>query len=402
MKILVVGSPHSASTRDVWMGAMKGLAQNGAGLQSYDMLPRGEFFSTLVDFVREKHLPIPMLANVPSPMVLAYEPVFMAAHWHEVDVVFFISPQYVPLELPRMLRKDGFKTWAYMTECPYEDPIDAPQKADCFDFVFLNDRNSESYWQSFNPHSFYIPHSYDPDKHFPSWDRPQDRPVGIGIERKPRGFTSWTPPDNGHDHVVYVGSGFGRRQKYLEDCDWSGINLKVYGHWPLLTPPTSDRDKEQFAPMLGVQTFEGFKTWEDLPPTYESPIKKYVIPKMVDNTFTARLYRGSAIGINMHRLERWANNAEQMIDDGEAYSMGPRGVELAACGTFQVSDFRQEIVDVFGDSVPIHRNPEEMGVLIRKFLDDPVRRQELAVQQHEAIKDRTFANHMRRVLEIAA
>lgn len=388
MKILVVGSPHSASTRDVWIGAMKGLGANGAGVQSYDMLPRGEFFSTLVDFVREKHMPIPLLSHIPSPMVLAYEPVFMAAHWHEVDVVFFISPQYIPLELPQMLRKDGFKVWAYMTECPYEDPIDAPQKAECFDFVFLNDRNSESYWRMYNPNSHYIPHSYDPDKHFPWWNPPEGK-VRHDIK-------------NGHDHVTYVGSGFGRRQKYLEDVDWTGIDLKVYGHWPLLTPPSSDRDKEQFAPMLGVQTFEGFKTWEDLPPTYESPIKKYVLPKMVENSFTARLYRGSAIGINMHRLERWANNAEQLIDEGDAYSMGPRGVELAACGTFQLSDFRQEIVDVFGDSVPLHRSPDELGRLIRKYLDDPSLRESLARQQHEAIKERTFANHMRRVLELAA
>ena len=82
--------------------------------------------------------------------------------------------------------------------------------------------------------------------------------------------------------------------------------------------------------------------------------------------------------------------------------MGPRGVEYAACGTFQISDPRPEITDVFGDTVPIHRNPEELGRLIRKYLADPVRRSELAVQQHEAIKGRTFAAHTRRMLELAA
>lgn len=373
MKVLVVGSPHSASTRDVWIGCMKGLAAHGVGIQSYDMLPRGEFFSTLVDFVNEKKIPIPQLKGIPGPMVLAYEAVFAAAHWHEVDTVFFISPQYLPMEIPDLLRKDGFRVWAYMTEAPYEDPIDAPQKAAHFDWVFLNDLNSEGYWQAFNPHSAYIPHSYDPDKHFPWWAAP------AGKKRH--------DIRNGHQHVVYVGSGFGRRQQYLEDVDWTGIDLRVYGHWPLIKPLTDERERERYAPIAR----EGV-----------SPLLPFVIPKMVENSFTARLYRGAAIGINMHRLERWANNDKMMIDEGEAYSMGPRGVELAACGAFQVSDPRQEVIDVFGDSVPLHRNPADLERLIRKYLNDPAERDRLARQQHEAIKGRTFANHMRRVLELAA
>jgi len=353
---------------------MKGLAANGVNVKSFDVFPLGEFFSTIVEYAQEKSLPISMLREVPSPMVLAYANTFMAAHAHEVDTVIFVSPQYLPMEIPRLLRKDGFKVVGIFTEAPYEDQIDAPSKADAFDYVFLNDRNSVSYWEMFNEHSFYLPHSYDPDVHFPSWDVPAGR--------KPR-----KDDINDHQHVVYVGSGFGRRQAYLEGVDWTGIDLKVYGHWPLLKPSTDKQVRERFA---------------HVPMGYRSPLIPFVLNKMVENSFVARLYRGSAIGINMHRQERWSNNADMIIDNGEAYSMGPRGVELAACGTFQVSDYREEIVDVFGDSVPIHHNSQDLERLIRKYLNDPAERNRLARQQREAIKERTFANHMRRVLEIAA
>lgn len=374
MRVLVVGSPHSASTRDVWIGVMKGLHANGIDVKSFDMFPMGEFYSNLVEYVREHKIPTPYLREVPSPMVLAYANTFIAAFQHEVDAVLFVSPQYLPMDIPRLLRKNGIPCWAYMTECPYEDPIDAHTKAEFFDWVFVNDLNSVTYWQAYNPNVAYIPHSYDPDKHFPNWARPAHRR-----------FADWMPPENGHDHVIYVGSGFTRRQSYLEGVDWSGINLKVFGHWPLLRP--KDKIPDVYAPVA---------------PKRDSPLIPYVVEKMVENTFTARIYRGAAIGINMHRTERWSNNAALVVDEGEAYSMGPRGVEYAACGTFQVSDVRQEIIDVFGDSVPLHRNPEELEALIRKYLSDPVRRQELAVQQHEAIKGRTFAAHTRQMLELAA
>jgi len=378
-KVLVVGTPHSASTRDVWIGVMKGLAANGVGVQSYDVFPRSELFSNFMGWVKEKELTPAQVARIPAPNVLAYEPVFLAAHYYEVDAVFFVSPQYTPLDIPRMLMKDGFKVWSYQTECPYEDHIDAAQKADAFSTVFVNDLNSVATWRAFNPDTHYLPHSYDPERHFPWWAAPENR-----RPRKAR--------INAHQHVTYVGSGFSRRQRYLEAVQWRGrgrkpIDLRLYGYWPLLVPQVTEEGEEYFGKVA---------------PHEPSPLLRFLKGGVTDNAFTARIYRGSAIGINLHRTERWNNNADIVIDDGEAYSMGPRSVELAACGTFQISDFRQEIVDVFGDTVPLHRTPEELGRLIRKYLADPVRRHELAVQQREAIKERTFANHMRRVLELAA
>lgn len=385
MKVLVVGSPHAASTRDVFMGVLKGLTQVGARVNSYDVFPLGEFFANFIAWFKAEKITVNMLREIPSPMLLAYQAVFIAAHHYEVDMVVFVSPQYLPMDIPRMLKKDGFKVVGIFTENPYEDHIDAAQKAEFFTTCFVSDLNSEAYWRPFNPNTFYLPHSYDPDKHFPWWDAPE------GKKRH--------DIHNGHQHVTYVGSGFVRRQRYLEAVDWTGIDLRLYGYWPFLMPSRHPDDTVRGPDGNEVNRDEYFA---DLIPREPSPLAPYTRASMIDNAFTARIYRGSSIGINIHRTERWNNNADVIIDPGEAYSMGPRAVELAACGLFQIADFRQEIVDVFGDSVPIHSSPDELGRLIRKYLADPVSRDALARQQHEAIKGRTFANSMRRALELAA
>lgn len=391
LKVLVVGSPHAASTRDVFMGVLKGLSQNGlAAVKSYDVFPLGEFFANFIAWFKAEGITVNMLREIPSPMLLAYQAVFIAAHHYEVDMVVFVSPQYLPMDIPRLLKKDKFKVIGIFTENPYEDHIDAAQKADNFTHCFVSDLNSVAYWSMFNENTFYLPHSYDPDKHFPWWDAPQ--------HKKRHDI------HNGHQHVTYVGSGFVRRQRYLEEMlaskHWGpDIDLRLYGYWPFLMP-----SPESGITLRGPDGNESDRDeyFGDLIPREPSPLAPYTRASMVDNAFTARIYRGSAIGINIHRTERWNNNADVLIDPGEAYSMGPRAVELAACGLFQIADFRQEIEDVFGDSVPFHSSPEELGRLIRKYLADPAERERLARQQHEAIKGRTFANSMRRVLELAA
>ncbi len=401
MRVLAVSSMHAASTRDVWKGVLKGFAANGQSVQSYDALGRAEFFANYTAYINSlmdgsmqgdsanghtrKPLQLPNVRRLPSPQLLTYEPVFLAAHHFEVDLVYVVSPQYFPLDIAQMLRKDGFKVWAHFTECPYEDAIDAPEKAPAFDACFVNDLNSLPAFRAFNPNTFYFPHSYDPDRHFPAWDVPKTR--------RPR-----KTDINEHQHVVYVGTGMVARQRYLEEVNWDGIDLRLFGHWPFSRPAESG-DEDLFASLDA-----------DIRPMAASSLVPYIrynehaghLLSMLDNAFTARVYRGAAIGINMHRTERWANTLREVVDDGEAYSMGPRAVELAACGTFQISDHRQEIVDVFGDTVPIHESPAHLEQLIRQYLAEPELRREMAVKQNAAVKDRTFANHMRLALEAAA
>jgi spore maturation protein CgeB len=69
--------------------------------------------------------------------------------------------------------------------------------------------------------------------------------------------------------------------------------------------------------------------------------------------------------------------------EGEAYSLGPRNWELAASRCFQVSDYRPELVDAFGDTVPIYETPREMSAQLKRAFDDPSWRRDMAYAQWE-------------------
>src|SRR3990170_895369 len=98
--------------------------------------------------------------------------------------------------------------------------------------------------------------------------------------------------------------------------------------------------------------------------------------ELTENEATAEIYRRGIASFNMHRTQRYGFLSLE-IDRDEAYSAGPRVYELAACETFQASDHRQEVIDIFGDTVPIYQTPKELERILRRAVDDPVWRSEL-------------------------
>jgi spore maturation protein CgeB len=345
MRVMIVSSPHAFSTRDVYTGHLAGLRANlGAeNVISYDIIHRFNLFHSWTTWLEEEAGSVPreLRANV-----LASEPVFGAAHYHEVDAVYLISPMYFPMSIIDLLRKDGFKVWAYFTECPYEDEFWSRGQASHFDACFVNDVYSLPRFKVFNPNSYYLAHSYNPAIHHPG-----------------------AQPANGHEHVIMVGTGFNTRREFFSEANWEGIDLRLYG----------------------TMWDEGERDWN---------LRPYIRPRLIENQTTAKIYRGASIGISMHRAER-TFEAEELIDKGEAYSVGPRTYELAACGLFQISDERPELKDIFAGSVPIYNSPQEMERLVRHYIANPQERRELAGQQLEAVKPHTVERRMAELLERA-
>lgn len=349
---MIVSSPHAFSTRDVYVGHLAGLRAclGEENVVSYDIIPRYNIYTHFTELLEQEtgYIPREMAANV-----LAAEPVLGAALMHDVDAIYFVSPMYFPMSLVQIIRaRTRIKTWVYFTECPYEDEFWARAQSRFFDHVFVNDRNSLPRFRAFNPSTHYLPHAYNPAVHYP------------GLAR------------SGDDRVVYVGTGFPKRRELLEAVDWSGIDLRLYGLWDNLPPGTK--------------------------------LKNYADAGLLENAKAADVYREATIGLSMHRVERhWiegdaAGKLSRYIDPGEAYSLGPRAYELAACGLFQISDLRPALHDTFGPSVPVFQSSEELGKQVRKYLADPVRREELAKEQLAAVQPHTVQKRMADLLEIAA
>jgi spore maturation protein CgeB len=113
----------------------------------------------------------------------------------------------------------------------------------------------------------------------------------------------------------------------------------------------------------------------------------------MDNTVTADLYRSAKVSANIYRKE----HSDDATADG--WAMGPREVELAACGTFFMRESRPE-----GDALfphhPIFGSPAEFGDLLRWWLARPELRESAASAAQAAIADRTFSNSAARLLRL--
>jgi spore maturation protein CgeB len=128
-----------------------------------------------------------------------------------------------------------------------------------------------------------------------------------------------------HD-VVFVGSGFPERVAWFNAINWDGIDLGLYGIWDGL----------------------------GLKPQAQACVRGGPI----DNVQAADLYRRAKVGLNLYR--RTTVTAE---------SLNPRAYELAACGTFAISEHRAESIERFGHLVPTFATPQEAEALIRQWVE---------------------------------
>jgi len=301
-----------------------GLEANGVDVRPFDLMERYQLYSFLHEKLRRSKRELP--ADW-SPTTLAYEVLLGAAVFHECDTVLIVSPQYLPAEIPQMMRRVGLKTAAVFTECPYEDTIHTPIMASVFDIAFVSDRNSVGLFESFCPRVEYLPHCYDPRIHYPG-----------------------EAPD---DSIIFVGTGYHSRVEFMRRIDWP-VRLDLYGWWP--------------------------KEWL----RYDAPLRKALrSPKTTSPEETAELYRGAAASFSLHREARYVGT-DEVIMEGEAYSLGPRNWELAACGTFSISDYRPELADVFGDAVPVYKTPADFSALMARAFAEPSWRRDMAARQRDA------------------
>lgn len=78
--------------------------------------------------------------------------------------------------------------------------------------------------------------------------------------------------------------------------------------------------------------------------------------------------------------------------------MGPREVELAATGTFYMTEARGENREVL-PFVPIFEGPQDFEQKLRWYLERPAEREAIVEKALAAVGDRTFHNHARKFLQ---
>ena len=220
-----------------------------------------------------------------------------------------------------------------------ESPYEDDRQLERAEHADLNLLNDPTNLDRF-PRARYLPHAYDPAVHHP----------GDGTRTC---------------DFAFIGTGFGSRRTFLEAVDWTGIDVVIGGNWRGIA------DSSPIRPFIG-----------------------HDIDECVDNVDTAGVYRSARTSMNLYRRE--ADRPELAA----GWSMGPREVELAACGTWFARDARPE-GDELLPMLPTFSGPEELGDQIRWALAHPTQRQAAADQARAAVAPRTFEANAARLLAAA-
>lgn len=317
--LLVCHPGADVSTGDMYQGLVPALKRLGVPVVEYPLNAMLPLSAHWLAFLRRRQLRRggPLKDVKPTDGDVLYHAcaqsieraLFFGCSW-----VLVMTGMYYSLRVVRMLRRAGLKIAVLFSESPYDTSTEFAFAAEA-DLCWTIERTSLPTLRLACPRTQYLPHAYDPAKH-----RPPE--PGAGDEGVPA-----------HD-VVFVGSGFEERINLLSAVDWTGVDFGLYGAWQ----------------MLGSR----------------HPLRKHLRAGEVDNAYAAALYRKARVGLNLFRSSVGHGTGAPKVQGAE--SLSPRLLELAACGSFTVSEWRPEVGEVFGGTVPVFRDAAGLQRLLGYWL----------------------------------
>lgn len=338
MRALVVWPGPNFSVTDVADKLAKGIAANGVETHAFKMHDLLGFYTRAHDFDDATGEYKRMVSTEDAVHLIMDQ--LKAALWSLMpDVVILVSGFFTDYEMLDFMREcRPHRTVGILTEQPYESDRELAF-AEHLDAVVLNDPINVEQFRQRCPNSFYLPHSFDPDLHH----------ANGRVERYDFGF---------------VGTGYPSRVEFLEKVDLTGMRAILRGNWVDIGP--------------------------------DSPLAPFTLAQneCMNNRDTADLYRHTNCSVNLYRTEHNAGGSDV------GWAMGPREVELAACGTFFARDPRPESDETF-PMLPTITDPSELSDVIRWAKDHPAERRAAADAAREAVADRdctSMAGHLLRHL----
>lgn len=338
MRVVVAQPGPSFSVQDVYAGWCEALRELGCHVTGFNLDERLTFYD---EALMPTRTPDVFRKAMPTDKAveLAVNGLCAALYKVRPDVLLVVSGFFVPPEVYLMARQYGTKVVIAHTEEPYEHEREL-SIAPYADLNILNDPvNLDAFEQVAD--TLYIPHCYRPSVHHPGDPN----------------------PDMACD-LAFVGTGYPSRTEFFEAMDLDGLDVVLAGNWMHL---------ESSSPLL--------------------PLVGHPLGECFDNDQAAELYRSARVGINTYRREA--------TDGGSAdgWAMGPREVEMAACGLFFVRESRGEGDLVLG-MLPAFAGPQHASDLVRWWLAHPDERAETALKARAAVEDRTFTNAAAAVLQL--
>lgn len=352
-RALLVAPGPSFSVADVSNGWKKGLVAAGYDVMEFNTDTRVQFFAKVH---LERHGEFIPALHPDDAVLMATEAIKGHLYDWWPDLVVVISGFFWTDFLSEIVQARGHKLVFVMTESPYQEQMQLERAQAGADLVVLNDPTHLDKYAAAGIPACYTPHSYDPDVHTP----------GPAVDA----FRS---------EVCVVGTGYPSRVRTLEQINWAGIDLALCGMWRSM-PLDHPLARKVRTPTGGIAIDE-FADDDD-------PFEQ-----CVDNRQTVDWYRSTRASINMYRKE--ADRPELSA----GWAMGPREIELAATGTFFISEPRGENVERL-PAVPKFESPGEAEELLRYALAHPEWADQIVAANREAIHGWTFTERVAEVCRL--
>jgi hypothetical protein len=335
MRALVVNPGPNFSVADVARGWARGLADLGVQVRTFELDKLLDYFAYAYT---DRNGEIVKAHTEAEAIQLAAGQIKAACYDWWPDLVLVVSGFFMYPQLVDIMRDRHRHVVLLCTESPYEDEAQL-QKAAWYDGVVLNDpTNLDAFAEVCDGPALYAPHAYDPAVHYRA-------------------------PAKRHADVSWIGTCYPSRATFLEQVDWSGLEVSFGGNF---------KDAPE-----SLLRFVGHEPEE-----------------CVDNDVTAEVYRGSLASFNIYRAE----TNGQLSDSADGWAMGPREVEMARCGLWFARQSRPESDEVF-PMLPTFSDPQELGDQLRWAIANPEARMMAVERAFAAVEDRTFPNNARALLQ---
>lgn len=346
---MIVHPGPQFSVHDVFIGWQEALIERGIKTEEYNLHDRIAFYeSSYVYTGRHNDAGDAQfkkaITKKETVIGMASNGLMSACYQFWPDVLIVVSAFFIPSRTLDIIRSRGTKVVILFTESPYEEPRQLKRARGHCDLALLNDPDRIADYDAAGIPAAYMPHAYRPGVHHPA-----------------------PPKDDLVTDFAFLGTGFPTRVRFFERMielgAFDGIDVTIGGNWQAVRA--------------------------------DSPVLKYIshdLEECVDNELTTRVYQAAKAGMNLYRAE-----TSDQVKAG--WAMGPREVEMAACGLFFLRDSRPESDEVF-PMLPTFASPEDAAEQLRWWLAHDTEREQAASQARAAIRDRTFANNVTKLLSL--
>jgi len=314
MKMLVVHPGAAWATHDVHLGVVEGLRAHGVAVAEYRLDNRINRTHDFLHYLwrRERRLNPSTTWPKPSAGDVLYQAstglVERALERGCTDILV-VSAMFVLPDRLTLARRAGLRIWLLCTETPYNLAEELRLAALC-DGVWTHERSALEEFRQVNARVAYLPHAWRQGCH----DVAPSADAVLSCD------------------VLFAGTLFDERVRFLSQIDWRGIDLAILGTTHMLPS--------------------------------RSPLRPFVRGGLISNSDLVQVAKRSKITINLFRA----------CHSHVAESLNPRLYEMAAAGVCSVSDRRPEVVEKFGDAVPVFDDAAGAEVVIRELLQNPDRR----------------------------